>query len=98
MEVVDLAEQRGDERNGGADLGDGEKARAQAVVDVMRIVGDVVSDRGRLSLEAGMAREIEGLTFIVAEDGGRNAPRPVSLGGRAGGVEERAIVLDQPRQ
>ena len=73
MEIVDLAEQSGDERNGGAELGDRKQAGAQAVVDVMGVVGDVVGDRGRLRLEAGMAREIERLTLVVAKDGGRNA-------------------------
>ena len=89
---------RGDERNGGAELGDRKEARAQAVVNVMGVVSDVVGDCGRLSLEAGMAREIEGLTLIVAKDGGRNASRAVPRGGRARGVDKRAVVLDQPRQ
>ena len=76
MEIVDLAEQSGGEWNGGAELGDRKQAGAQAVVDVVGVVGDVVGDRGRLRLEAGVAGEIERLTLVVAKDRGRNAVAP----------------------
>ena len=68
MEVVDLAEQRFGERNGRADVPQREEAGAQAVVDVVRVIGDVVGDRGRLRLEARMEAEIQALQPIVAED------------------------------
>ena len=45
-----------------------------------------------------MQAEIETLQPIVAEDRGRNAARPVSLGGCAGCVEQRPVVLDEARQ
>ena len=66
--VVDLAQEIGDERRGGADLGKGEEARAQAVVDVVGVVGDVVGERRRLRLEAGVEGEVERLQAIVGED------------------------------
>ena len=64
----------------------------------MRVIGDVVGDRGRLRLEARLQAEIETLQPIVADDRGRNAARPVSLGGRAGRVKQRPVVLDEARQ
>ena len=54
MAVVDLAQELGDEGRGGADVGEREEAGAQAVVDVVRVIGDVVGDRRRLRLEARM--------------------------------------------
>ncbi len=98
MKLVDLLHQSGYERNFGAELGDRKQAGAQAVVDVVGVVGDVVGDRRRLSLEAGVAAEIERLTLIVAKDRDRNAAHPVALGGRIGGVKQRAVVLHQPRE
>ena len=98
MESVDLSHQAVDERNGGAKLGERKQSGAQAVVDVVRVIGDIVRDRRRLRLEARMEAEVEGLLRVVAKDRGRNAARPVALGRRARGVEQRAVVLDEPRQ
>ncbi len=98
MESVDLSHQAVDERNGGAKLGEREQTGAQAVVDVMGVIGDIVSDRRRLRLEARMEAEVQALPLVVAEDRRRNAARPVALGRRARGVEQRSVVLDQPRQ
>ena len=58
--ALDLVEQRGDERDD-ADRREIEQAGAQAVVDVVRVIGDVVGDRRRLRLEAGEVGEIEAL-------------------------------------
>ena len=98
MESVDLSHQAVDKRNGGAKLGEREQTGAQAVVDVMGVIGDIVSDRSRLRLEARMEAEVQALQCIVAEDRSRNAARPVALGRRARGVEQRSVVLDEPRQ
>ena len=98
MERVDLSHQAIDKRNGGAKLGEREQTGAQAVVDVMGVIGDIVSDRSRLRLEARMEAEVQALHCIVAEDRSRNAARPVALGRRARGVEQRPVVLDEPRQ
>ena len=54
MERVDLFHQAVDIRNGGAKLGKREQTGAQAVVDVVSVIGDIVSDRSRLRLEARM--------------------------------------------
>ena len=86
---VDLAQQFVQERHLAQGL-DVEKAGAQAVVDVMGIIGDVVGDRGRLRLAAGMGREFQVLQGVVFEDRKRHAPRRVAQGrltlrGRAAG-------------
>ncbi len=52
MEVLDFAEKPVDERNSRADFAHREQPGAQTVVDVVRVVGDVVGDRGCLRLEA----------------------------------------------
>ena len=81
MERVDLVEQAADERDGGAMLGEREQAGAQAVVDVMRVIGDVVGDRRRLRLEARVeAAGPSGWLPIVAENRGGNAALAVALG------------------
>ena len=90
MEAVDLPHEIADKRNGGADLGEREQAGAQAVVDVVRVIGDIVSDRRGLRLEARMEAEVQRLRLVVSEDGGRDAVRPVALGRRAVGVEQAA--------
>ena len=71
--VVDLAEEPVDKGDGGADVGKREETRAQAVVHIMRVISDIVGDRGRLRLEAWLAAEIERLQAIVAEDRRREA-------------------------
>ena len=60
MQPLDLVEQRGDEGRG-ADRLEIEQPGAQAVVDVMRVIGDVVGERRRLRFEARKEGEIERL-------------------------------------
>ena len=98
MQRVDLSHQAVDERNRDAKLREREQTGAQAVVDVMSIVGDIVSDCSRLRLEARMETELQALPRIIAEDGGRDAACPVSLSRRARRVERRPVMLDEPRQ
>ena len=43
-----------------------------------------------------MEPQVQGLPLVVVEDRRRNAARPVALGWRAGGVEQRSVVLDEP--
>ncbi len=95
MEAVDLPHEVADKRNGGAKLGEREQAGAQAVIDVVGVIGDIVSDRRGLRLEARMMAEVQRLRPVISEDGGRDAVRPVALGRRAVGVDERTVVLDE---
>src|ERR1700722_9522784 len=48
MERVDLVHQAIHIRNGGAKLDEREQAGAKAIVDVMGVISDIVSDRSRL--------------------------------------------------
>ena len=64
----------------------------------MRVVGDIVSNRGGLGLKARMEAQVQTLHLIVAENRRRNAARPVALRRRAGSIEQRSVVLDQPGQ
>jgi len=67
--------------NGGANFGQRKQARAQAVVDVVSVVGDVVGDRSRLRLKAGVQAQVQTLDLIVAENRSRDATGPIALGG-----------------
>src|SRR5271166_6217422 len=80
--VLDLAHEVVDEGDG-ADVGQAEQTRPQAVVDVVGVIGDVVCDRRSLRLEARVGGEAERLDSIVFEDRRRHAARPVTLGRRA---------------
>ena len=44
METVDLLHQAVDKRNGGAKVGKREQIGAQAVVDVVSVIGNIVRD------------------------------------------------------
>ena len=63
-------------------VGDLEQAGAQAVVDVMVVVGDVVAQCRDLRLRPGMAAELEVVVLAIFDDGGRQ-------------VVERAAILEQ---
>ena len=78
IEIVDLLHQGGKERHVLEHL-EGEVARAQAIVDVMRVVGDVVGDGRDLRFEAGMAGKLEIVPFIIFQDRQRDGPpRPLA--------------------
>ena len=57
------------------EIGDLEQAGAQAVVDVVVVVGDVVAQRRDLRLRPGMAVELEIVVLAVFDDGGRQVAR-----------------------
>ena len=99
MEIVDLAEaaRRRTERRRGARRS--KQARAQAVVDVMGVVSDVVGDRGRLRLEAGMAARSRDCD-VHRSEGWRPERRARGTARRARPTAsiKRAVVLDQPLQ
>ena len=94
--VIDLVKKTFDKGDRGADVGKREETRAQAVVHIVRVISDVVGDRGRLRLEAWLAAEVERLEVIVLEDRVGNSAFPVALAWRAGCVRERPVVLDEP--
>ena len=96
MAVLDLGDHRGDEGNGGADVVKREQARPQAVVDVVRVVGDVVGERRRLRLEAREARQVEPLAPIVGEDRRRHAALAVAPDGRPEASRSGPLCLTRP--
>ena len=72
------------------------KVGAQAVVDVVGIVGDVVGNGGDLRLRAGEAPELEILMLLIKPD--RPAECRARDSGRSGVPSracERTVVLDQ---
>ncbi len=50
----DFAQKAVDERRGGAQVGEFEQTGAQTVVDVVRVIGDIVGDRRGLRFGAGV--------------------------------------------
>ena len=57
------------------ELGEAEEARPEAVVDVVRAIGDVVGDGRRLRLEARMQAEVERLQAVVCQRWPAGTPR-----------------------
>ncbi len=69
MPVVDLREKPGRRTATAARMSASEnRPGPEAVVDVVRVVGDVVGERRRLRLEARMKREVEPLAPVVGQD------------------------------
>ncbi len=83
MSARDLRQQAGDEGHGG-DVLQREQARAQAVVDVVGVIGDVVGERRRLRLGAGEGRQLQRKQRVELDDIGgrcaRFAARPAPAG------------------
>ncbi len=71
---------------------------AQAVVDVMGVVGDVVGERGHLRFRAGKGPQLQILDLRVSENRRRHAALGVAADRATCAVGERAIVLDQALQ
>ena len=94
---VDLGDDVADQRHRG-DVVEREQIGAQAVVDVVRVVGDVVGDRRHLRLGAGEGRKLERLQPVVGQDRPRHAVRGVARRRLAVAREQRAVVLDQALQ
>ena len=90
----DLVQEAGEERHGPQRL-QVEQAGPQPVVEVVRVIGDVIGDRRHLGLAAGVAVEPEAPVGVELQDRRRDATR-MPLQRPAVGVHERAIVLDQP--
>ena len=98
MEPVHLVQELGQERHLPKVL-DREQAGAQAVVDVVGVVGDVVGERRRLRLRAGEAVEPEGLQGVVFQDRAGNAAAARSAASaRRLRLEQRPVVLDEALQ
>ena len=97
MARVDLAHEVADEIDR-AQVLDGEEPGAQAIVDVVGVVGHVIGYGGGLGLGAGEAGEIERQAGVELHYRHGQPPRGVFGNGRAVAPQQRAIVLDQPLQ
>ena len=71
---------------------------AQAIVDIMRIIGDVVGERRRLCLGAGKTREVEILDGIIFEDRRGKSAFGIARGDLSIGLQKRSVVFDEPFQ
>ena len=78
------------------DIVEREQFGAQAVIDVVGVIGNVVGDGCDLRLGAGVAPELEVLGLAVTKDGRRHATLAVAANRGAAVIGERAVVLDQP--
>ena len=94
MRAADLRHDRADRRHCG-DVFQFEQVSAQAVVDVVRVIGDVVGERRRLRLRAGVRPQLEILQARVGQDRRRHAACGITRGRLAVARQQRAIVLHQ---
>ena len=95
MAGLDLGHQNGDEIDV-AQIVEIEKPGPQAVVEVVRIIGDIVGDRRRLRLEARIGCKLEAPARVIFEDRRRHAAQSIAAERPAVLAEERTIVLDEP--
>ena len=77
---------------------DRKQAGAQAIVDIVRIIGDVVGDRGDLGLQRGKAPQFEVVEPDVVGDSDRHAAIAIPPDRRPAPVGQRAVVLDDAFQ
>ena len=95
--ALDLAHDGADRRHRG-NVVQREQIGAQAVVDVVRVIGDVVGERRRLRLGAGVTPQLQILDARIGEDRRRHAAFGVARGRLAVARQQRAVVLDQAFQ
>ena len=95
--ALDARENVADQGNG-AEVVERKKSRAQAIIDVMGVIGDVVGKRGDLRLGAGKAPQFQILTLGVRADRVRKAAFAIMSNRVARPIGERSIVLDQTLQ
>ena len=91
---ADISQNVADQRHLG-EVVEGEKLGAQAVVDVVGVIGDVVGDGGDLGLGAGKAPELEILGLAIEPDAVRQAMLAIAAHRIAAAVGQRPVVLDE---
>ena len=79
---LDLAHDIADQRHAG-DIVEREQIGAQAVVDVMGVVGDVVGERGALRFRARLRPQFEIVRRAIGQDRRRHAVLGIAAGRRA---------------
>src|SRR5665213_3547847 len=68
---------------------------AQAVVDIVRVIGNIVGQSRHLGFRTGLRPQIQLLNFVVGQNRLRHAAFAVMRDGTAVAIDERAVVLDQ---
>ena len=94
---IDLAQNVADHRYAG-DVVEREQIGAQAVVDIVGVIGDVVGNGRGLRLGAGKRPQFQILDARIGRDRRRHAMRGIAADGSAGTVGERAVVLGEAFQ
>src|SRR5215203_2611826 len=72
---------------------DPEHLGAQAIVDIVGVVGDVVGDGATLRLGARIAPKLEVMALRIIRDRERQAAGAIALHRPSGAVDQRAVVL-----
>ena len=81
-----------------ANLGKIDEARAQGVVEVMRVIGDAVGERRGLCLGGSEMREFEIMNGIIFKDRRGKSAFRVTRGRAAIGLQKRSVMFDEPFQ
>jgi iron-sulfur cluster assembly accessory protein len=81
-----------------ANLGKIDEARAQGVVEVMRVIGDTVGECRGLCLGAGEMRKFEIMNRIIFKDRRGKPAFRITRGDPAIGLQKRAVMFDEPFQ
>ena len=75
-----------------------DEARAQGVVEVMRVIGDAVGECRGLCLGAGEMRKFEIMNRIIFKDSRGKSAFRIMRGHSAIGLHKRAVMFDEPFQ
>jgi iron-sulfur cluster assembly accessory protein len=81
-----------------ADLRKIDEARAQGVVEVMRVIGDAVGECRGLCLGASEMRKFEITNRIIFKDRRGKSAFRITRGHPAIGLQKRAVMFDEPFQ
>ncbi len=75
-----------------------DEARAQGVVEVVRVIGDAVGECRGLCLGAGEMRKFEIMNRIIFKNSRGKSAFRITRGHPAIGLQKRAVMLDEPFQ
>ena len=95
MLLADRSENVAEQRHA-REILDRKKPGAQAIVDVVGIIGNVVGNSRELRLGAGKAPQLEVLRPVMQRDGMRQPALAINPAWAAVAQRERTIMLDQP--